>query len=293
MTYLKSLKSFAALTALSTVGAVLTIGVAACGAGKDATGTPAATATPSNQALASKSFVLVHGAWQGSWAWNDEAAALRARGATVTVVELPGHGDDMTPVPGDTLDAYVAKTAAAIDASPSNVILVGHSLSGAVITNAVEVRASRIDRLVYLAAYVPKDGEKVLDIANSDANSHIKKDAISIDMDHGLASIAKDKLGDIFCADCSPEALSSLVAHYRDEPLPAFVTPVHSTQENWGQARKFYIFTKQDHAVSYDLQQKMTAGVTWAGTAMLDTSHSPFLSATDELANALTDIATR
>jgi hypothetical protein len=62
---------------------------------------------------------------------------------------------------------------------------------------------------------------------------------------------------------------------------------------NWGHASKYYVFTKEDHAVSYDLQQKMTAGIAWAGTATLDTSHSPFLSAPDALTSALTDIATR
>jgi pimeloyl-ACP methyl ester carboxylesterase len=287
-----SSKLHSARTALSTVGAALIVGIAACGAGTDKTGTPATSAAPSNKPLDSKSFVLVHGAWQGAWAWSDEANALRARGATVNVVELPGHGEDTTPIPDDTLDAYVAKTAAAIDASPRNVILVGHSLAGAVITSAVEARAARIDRVVYLAAYVPKDGEKVLDIAHSDAASHIGQ-VIVVDMQHGIASIPKDNLGDIFCADCSPTALSSLIAHYRDEPLPAFVTPVHSTPENWGSARKFYIFTKEDHAVSYDLQQRMTADVSWTGTATLDTSHSPFLSETDALADALTDVATR
>lgn len=267
-------------------------GLTACGAATDKAGTTAASVAPAKKPLEAKSFVLVHGAWQGAWAWNDEANALRARGATVSVVELPGHGEDTTPIPGDTLDAYVAKTVAAIDGSPQNAILVGHSLAGAVITSAVEARASRIDRVVYLAAYVPKDGEKVLDIANTDAASHIGK-AIAVDMAHGVAAIPKDKLGDIFCADCTATELSSLVAHYRDEPLPPFVTPVHSTPENWGNASKFYIFTKEDHAVSYDLQQKMTAGVKWTGTATLASSHSPFLSATDALANVLTDVATR
>jgi pimeloyl-ACP methyl ester carboxylesterase len=269
-------------------------GLSACGAASEQNGATAASATtaatPAKKPLAAKSFVLVHGAWQGAWAWNDEATALRARGATVSVVELPGHGDDTTPVPGDTLEAYVAKTVAAIDESPENAILVGHSLAGAVITSAAELRPSRIDRLVYLAAYVPKDGEKVLDIANTDAASHIGK-AIAVDPTHGLAGIPKDKLGDIFCADCSPAQLSSLIEHYRDEPLPPFVTPVHSTAENWGRASKFYIFTKEDHAVSYDLQQRMTANVKWTGTATLPSSHSPFLSATDALANVLTDLA--
>jgi pimeloyl-ACP methyl ester carboxylesterase len=268
--------------AVTTVGAVL--GLAAC--------SESSNLGTNVEPLASTSFVIVHGAWQGAWAWSDEAAALRAKGAMVAVVELPGHGDDDTPVPEDTLDAYVAKTVAAIDASPTNVVLIGHSLAGAVITSVAEARASRIERLVYLAAYVPQDGQKILDLANSDAASHIGP-VLVIDQQDGVASIPKDKLGDIFCADCSPAALSSLVAHYRDEPLQPFVTAVHSTPENWGRVSKYYVFTQEDHAVSYDLQQKMTADIAWAGTAALDTSHSPFLSAPDALTSALTDIATR
>jgi hypothetical protein len=136
------------------------------------------------------------------------------------------------------------------------------------------------------------DGQTVFDLANTDAASHLGK-AITIDMQHGIASIPTDRLGDIFCGDCSADALNALVAHYRDEPLGPFVTPVHSTPENWGRASKFYIFAKEDHAVSYDLQQNMTAGVQWTGTVTLDTGQSPFLSATDSLTNALTDIAAR
>jgi pimeloyl-ACP methyl ester carboxylesterase len=293
MNYAQTLNWLTARAAIVATGAALTTGISACGADKDAPESPVTTG-PSSQALASKSFVLVHGAWQGAWVWADEATALRARGATVAVVELPGHGDDMTPVPGDTLETYVATTVAAIDASPSNVVLVGHSLAGAVITEAAEARASAVDRLVYLAAYVPKDGEQVLDIANTDADSHIKIGVtLNIDMDHGVGAIAKDQLGDIFCADCSADALKSLADHYRDEPLPAFVTPVHSTPENWGRVSKFYIYTKQDRAVSYALQRTMTKDISWAGTLALDTSHSPFLSATDALTDALADIATR
>lgn len=268
---------------LAAAGAALVLGLAACSGDQD---------DPSSAPLASKSFVLVHGAWQGAWAWDDEATALRAKGANVTVVELPGHGADTTPVPQDTLDAYVATTTAAIDAAPTNVVLVGHSISGAVITGAVEARASRIDKLVYLAAYVLQDGQTVFDLANTDADSHLGK-ALTINMQTGVASLPTSELGDIFCADCSADAVNELLAHYHDEPVAPFVTTVHPTAANWGHASKFYVFTMNDHAVSFALQQKMAAGVSWTGTATLDTSHSPFLSATDALTNALADIASR
>lgn len=266
---------------LTCLGAALVLGLAACSSAQN---------EPTSAPLASKSFVLVHGAWQGAWAWDDEAAKLRAKGANVTVVELPGHGADTTPAPQDTLDAYVATTTAAIDAAPTNVVLVGHSISGAVITGAVEARASRIDKLVYLAAYVLQDGQAVFDLANTDGDSHLGK-VLAINKQTGLASLPTDQLGDIFCADCSADRVNDLIAHYHDEPVAPFVTPVHPTAANWGHASKFYVFTTNDHAVSPALQQKMAAGVSWTGTATLDTSHSPFLSATDALADVLADLA--
>ena len=100
-----------------------------------------------------------------------------------------------------------------------------------------------------------------------------------------------DKLADIFCADCTPNALSSLKARYRDEPLAPLGTPIHTTAANWGGVKKFFVYTKQDHAVSYALQQKTTAAVGWAGTATPDTSHAPFLSSPGALVDVLVKFA--
>ncbi len=65
-----------------------------------------------------QSVVLVHGAWMGAWAWNDVKADLVSRGATVTAVELPGHGADETDVSQIDLRSYIDKVEAAIDAAP-------------------------------------------------------------------------------------------------------------------------------------------------------------------------------
>ena len=222
-------------------------------------------------------YVLVHGAWMGAWAWDDVAAGLRAGGATVEAVELPGHGADTTPLSGATMDAYVAKVGAAVDAAGKPVILVGHSMAGMVITQVAELKADSIAKLVYLAAYLPKDGQKLLDLALEDADSHSGRNA-NIDEKNGIADIPNESLQDDFLADGSPAAVAKLKASYRPEPLAGFVAPVKTTAANWGRVMKVYIYTKQDHAVSYALQQRMTAGITLSSTVTLDTSHSPFLS---------------
>ena len=245
-----------------------------------------ATAASAPSSTKPRAFVLVHGAFMGAWGWDAVAAGLRAKGATVTVVELPAHGADTSPPTAATMEGYVAKIAAAIDAAGPPVTLVAHSMGGIPVTQAAEQMPGKIDKVVYLAAYFPKDGQNLLEISMKDGESHLGP-ALAINGPAGLAGVPKDKLKDIFCADCDDAATASLLAHYRDEPLGSNLMKVHTTDANWGAAKKFYIFTKNDHAVSYALQQSMTSGTKLAGSATLSTSHSPFLSAPTQVVDAL------
>jgi pimeloyl-ACP methyl ester carboxylesterase len=233
-----------------------------------------------------RNYLLVHGAWMGAWCWADVADGLRADGSTVATVELPAHGSDQTPLPDATLDAYVAKVRAAVAAAPKPVVLVGHSMGGMVITGVAELDGAKLAEVVYLGAYLPKDGQSLYDLAASDAASHLGP-ALQVDQEHGLAKIPADKLVDIFVGDGTEAEIASVVSHYRDEPLAPFVTPIHTTAAGWGAVPKGYIFTKNDHAISLALQQTMTAGVAMSSTATLETSHAPFLSKPDAVVSAL------
>jgi pimeloyl-ACP methyl ester carboxylesterase len=233
-----------------------------------------------------RSYLLVHGAWMGAWCWDDVARGLRARGATVATVELPAHGSDHTPLPEATLDAYIAKVRAAVDAAPNPVILVGHSMGGMVITGVGEVDGAKIAKIVYLGAYLPRDGQSLFDLASTDATSHLGP-ALVVDQQDGLAKLPTDMLADLFIADGTAAEIGQVVANYRDEPLAPFVTPLHTTPTGWGAVTKAYIYTREDHAVSFELQQAMTTGVAMAKTVTLDTSHAPFLSRPDLVVSAL------
>jgi pimeloyl-ACP methyl ester carboxylesterase len=233
---------------------------------------------------------LVAGAWSGAWAWDDVVTGLKAKGAVATAVELPAHGADTTALQGATLDAYVAKVAAAVDAEGAPVVLVGHSMAGVVISEVAEQKADKIAQLVYLAAFFPKDGDTLQGLSGSDSASHLGP-ALVIDPQKGTAAVPSDKLADIFCADCGADEMSKLSSRYRDEPLAPFGAPVHVTAAAWGKVAKSYIYTKKDNAVSPALQQRMTTGITFVKTATLDSSHSPFLSHATDLTSTLVDIA--
>ncbi len=144
-----------------------------------------------DNALDGKSIVLVHGAWMGAWAWDDVKSDLEARGATVVAVELPGHGSDMTPLASISLRGYIDTVEAAIDAAPKPVMLVGHSLGGIVVTQAADERAADLDRLVYVTAFVPKDGDSLLSLSMQDPDSELGT-TLTIDMAQGIAAVESD-----------------------------------------------------------------------------------------------------
>src|SRR5258708_26771291 len=103
-------------------------------------------------------YLLIHGAWHGAWCWRNVIPQLTWTGHTVIAPDLPGHGDDLTPLACVTLESYVQAVTNLLDALPleEQVILVGHSFGGIVISQVAEERPERIQCLVYLSALLPK-----------------------------------------------------------------------------------------------------------------------------------------
>jgi pimeloyl-ACP methyl ester carboxylesterase len=117
--------------------------------------------------------VLIHGAWFGAWCWNSTKALLEKAGHNVIALDLPGHGDDETPVQNITLDTLVERVGQILVAQSEPFILVGHSMGGIVLSQTAEKYPDRIARLVYIAAYLLESGESLLQVGNTDADSQI------------------------------------------------------------------------------------------------------------------------
>lgn len=223
-----------------------------------------------------ETIVLVHGAWSDASAWDNTSPLLKAQGYDVIAVNLPGHGKDNTSFAGITLDSYVEAVKKAIG-SRNNVILVGHSMAGLVISEVAEQIPGQIKKLIYLAAFLPKNGESLLSLAQTDADSHIGK-YLQVDKTNGSAAIAKDGFIDVFAADASQPVQDYLKANFKPDPLAPLATPVVLTDANFGKIEKVYIHTINDHAVSYQLQQRMVNGSNVTRVYALPSSHTPFLS---------------
>jgi pimeloyl-ACP methyl ester carboxylesterase len=109
-------------------------------------------------------FVLVHGAWHGGWCWRDTAAALRAAGHQVFTPTHTGVGErSHQSAENITLETHIRDVCGCIEWEELNdVILVGHSYGGMVITGVADRMAGRIRALVYLDAFVPEHGDSLI-----------------------------------------------------------------------------------------------------------------------------------
>lgn len=233
--------------------------------------------------------MLVHGAHHGGWCWDKIVPLLEQAGHGAVAPDLPGLGEDSTPIAEITLDAYVARVCAVVEAQKDPVVLVGHSMAGAVITQAAEERAERIDTLVYLCAFLPGNGESLLDWMTRDTGSLIPR--YRVDSEDGSQATMRDEaVRELFYADCPDEDVLRARSLLRPQASAPFAVPVHTTDESFGRVPRVYIETLEDRAVTLSLQRQMYTAMPCRRVITMNTGHSPFFSAPEALAAHLTSL---
>jgi pimeloyl-ACP methyl ester carboxylesterase len=124
-------------------------------------------------------FVLVHGAWHGGWCWRRVAPFLRAAGHEVLTPTLTGLGErSHLASSAIDLNTHVQDVVNVLEFEDlRNVILVGHSYGGMVITGVSERAADRLRHVVYLDAFVPRHGQALLDLIATPSRETIQQQA--------------------------------------------------------------------------------------------------------------------
>jgi len=237
----------------------------------------------------SKHFVLVHGAWHGAWCWYKTATLLQADGHRVTVLDLPAHGIDPRPAATVTAALYAQHVVAVIDAIDEPVILVGHSMGGTVVSNVAEACPQRLEKLVYLAAFLLANGQSLFDIATGDSGS-LATPSLIVKPEEGFIDIDRAAITAIFYGDCEPADINLARSVLRPTPFAPFVTPL-TLGANYESVRRFYIECTEDHAITVATQRAMVAATPCEAVHTMHTDHSPFFSQPAKLHKILTEIA--
>lgn len=232
----------------------------------------------------SNTYVLVHGAFADSNAWARITPLLEEKGHKVVTLDLPAHGQDTTPPEQASLQGYTERVLQVVDAQKEPVILVGHSMGGAVISQVAEQRPEKVAQLVYMAAYLLPSGKSLLAASEQDTESRLGQYLVFSE-DGKTATLKPDALKGSFCQDCS-DADAALLSRGAPKPEPTapLGTPVVVTEANWGRVPRVYIETTKDQAVGPALQKSLYTESPVKRVLNMDSGHLPFFTHPNELA---------
>lgn len=239
-------------------------------------------------------FVLVHGAWHGAWCWDQVVPRLEAQGHEVVAPDLPGHGADRTPPAEITMDAYAGFLQRVLESLANPAVLVGHSFGGVVISQAAERRPEAVGRLVYLCAFLLRDGQSLWRHGwpgGPGGDSVFRSESLRVDEAAGTVDLDRSVVPGTFYGGCPQEAVERALERWRPEPLEPMRRPLALTPGRYGAVPRAYIRCSEDRVVPPQSQDRMCR-LTPCGTKLtLRAGHSPFLSVPGELAAALDSLA--
>jgi pimeloyl-ACP methyl ester carboxylesterase len=237
-------------------------------------------------------FVLVHGAFGGAWCWEPVIGPLEAAGHTVDTLDLPGSGDDQTPVADVTLEACARRVCSVLAAGPVPAVLVGHSMGGVIITQAAADCPERIASLVFVCAFMPSDGQSLLDLTRlPEGKDDMIQANLVVEGDPPVAVLSAEATAEAIYNGCTREQVSSAVAKRRPQPVAPFATPVRVDDAALASIPRSYVLTTRDQSIPPALQRRMIGEHPCERVFELDADHAPYLSATDELVSALLDVS--
>lgn len=233
-------------------------------------------------------YLLIHGSWHGAWAWSKLVPLLQNMGHEVICSDLPGSGDDADNAVNISYADLYAHVFDAIKQSPEPLVIVAHSFAGMLAAQACEELHERVHHIFYIAAWLPQENMSLFDKAVAYNNSNLP----SIFRDVGdprLRALDSSGAKDFFYHDCSDDIqdwasklLRPKAAQPDHEKMPAF-KPTYTLPKS------SYILCNADRAVNPISQRDMAVrfGFSSDQIKIIKSSHSPFLSKPEELAQLI------
>lgn len=217
---------------------------------------------------------------------------LSREGHTVEAPDLPGHGRDTTPPARISLDQYSKFISRLIDEYDEKVILVGHSMAGMVISRAAELKPGKISRLVYVAGFLPGNGDSVFGLmaANKvpgETEPTLIEQHLRMSGDKRSCDIPREAVPGLFYNHCAPAVAGTALAHFAPQPTLPLSGRIKLSGERFGTVPKVYISCLADRVIPVSHQRRMVSRQACRELLQLDSDHSPFLSHPEELAAIL------
>lgn len=229
--------------------------------------------------------VLAHGAWSAAWAWKKMRPLLRAAGHEFFAPTYTGLGARAhLASPAIDLSTHIEDVVSEIEVEDLNdVVLIGHSYGGMVATGVADRIAKRLRRVIYLDAFVPKDGQSLFDLVGPKAEGNMRKGA---EKDGDGWKLPVNPMP----PDTSAEDVAWAGPRRRPQPIKTFEQKIRLAETTPSLPRDF-IYAKRnmpgDAFRQFADRARSEAG--WTCHEM-DASHNPHITCPEELMELLTRI---
>jgi pimeloyl-ACP methyl ester carboxylesterase len=235
-----------------------------------------ATARAADMPSGIRNIVLVHGAFADGSSWSDVIPLLQAKGYHVTAVQNP-----LTSLADD-----VAATRRVLERQKGDVLLVGHSWAGAVVTEAGN--ADNVKGIVYLSALVPDSNESVVELLQKRS---APMDGLVPDANGLVWLDDPDAFAHVMAGDVPPDRVAVLAATQQPMSAKAFGEKIQ--QAAWQSKPTWYLITEGDNALPTPVQQWLASHI-GARTSTIKSSHMSMVShpsfVADFIATAAKDV---
>jgi pimeloyl-ACP methyl ester carboxylesterase len=226
------------------------------------------------------------GSMHGGWCWRKLMPLLAAKGHKSLAPDLPGHGEDQRAPAAVTLKDYSDRICEIASTQLEPVVLAGHSMGGVAITQAAEYCSTHIRALVYVCAFLPRNGDSLSSWASQDRDSMVNPRTTHPQGD-GTIVFRPEYSREAFYGSCCDEDAAFAQSRLRAQPGAPLQTQVETTAEHWGRIPRYYVECTRDRAIPPKLQREMQKQSPCQQSFFIDTDHSPFLSTPEQLADIL------
>ena len=233
-------------------------------------------------------FVVAHGAWSAGWAWKKMRPLLRDKGHELFTPTYTGVGERAhlaTPEVG--LETHIQDILAVLEAEDlSDVVLVGHSYGGMVATGVADRATARIRHLVYLDAFVARDGHSLMDLQAPEVRARMRE---AVKTQGGGWRIPPNPMP----PDTAPEDVAWATPRRVMQPAKCFEEPARLTGAVERLPRTYIYCRKSGPGdVFRQFAERARGDARWTCLEM-DASHNPHITVPAVLAATLHEIAAR
>ena len=232
-------------------------------------------------------FMLVHGGSHGAWCWDGCADELQRQGHGAIYFDLPGHGQDATPRAQVTLESYARLIRQKLEeVSPKRPVVVGHSLAGVGLAEALSCENESVRQLILVAGLVLKPGERAIDrIPESRRPSYFELAEASNDRSFALSSEVTAR---VFFNDLTDKQARYFHSRLTPQPLSVYLKEIQFDLASLS-CPKSYLSCARDNCLGLD-DSLFYAERLGGSSSVVDAGHDVMLSSPKLLAQKLIDL---